>query len=257
VAYDKGRFAVSGPRALLGRLVDRLCDRFIDRQISRFQRRLLHPNMVLLADARKEAAAYVREYMPNALAIMRREDSLRIAFGRAPPEGLILEFGVGGGDSIRRIAAMADGRAVHGFDSFEGLPEDWAGRHEERGHYSLGGRLPDVPANVVLHKGLFAETLPAFLDTHDGACALVHIDCDLYASARTVLDALGHRIRPGTIIVFDEYFNYPTWRDHEHKAFQEFVAANGVAYDYFLWGGQEVAVVIRTVRQGSPRPLEC
>lgn len=236
-----------GPRAMMSRLLDRLCDRFIERQTDRFQRRLLHPNTLLLAEAQKEAAAYARDNMKNALAIMRREDSLRIALERAPAQGLVLEFGVGGGDSIRQIAALSGARTVHGFDSFEGLPEDWAGRHEERGHYSLGGTPPEVPANVILHRGLFDATLPDFLDAHDGTCAFLHVDCDLYSSARIVLEALTPRIGAGTIILFDEYFNYPSWRDNEHKAFQEFVAANKVTYDYLLWGHQEVAVVIKTV----------
>ncbi|MBT5050318.1 MAG: class I SAM-dependent methyltransferase [Rhodospirillaceae bacterium] len=236
---------MTGPRAFLSHLLDRLCDRFIDRQMERFQRRLLHPNMLLLAEAQKEAAAYARDNMPGALAVTRREDSLRIALDRAPERGLILEFGVGGGESIRQIAALSGTRTVHGFDSFEGLPEDWAGRHEERGHYSLGGTPPAVPANVILHRGLFDSTLPDFLAAHDGTCAFIHVDCDLYSSARIVLEALTPRIAPGTIILFDEYFNYPTWRDHEHKAFQEFTAANNVTYDYLLWGHQEVAVVIK------------
>lgn len=197
-------------RTTTGRFLDRLSDRFIKRQIDRFQRRLLHPNTLLLAEAQKEAAAYARDNMKDALAILRREDSLRIALERAPSNGLILEFGVGGGDSIRQIAAQTAGRTVHGFDSFEGLPEDWAGRHEERGHYSLGGTPPDVPANVILHRGLFDATLPGFLEAHDGPCALIHVDCDLYSSARFVLETLTPRITPGTVILFDEYFNYPT-----------------------------------------------
>jgi len=247
MAHAQGTDAVSGPRAWAGRLFDRLCDRFVDRQIDRFQRRLLHPNLLLLAEAQKEAAAFVRENMAGALAVMRREDALRIAVGRAPSDGLILEFGVGGGDSIRRIAALAPARAVHGFDSFDGLPQDWAGRHEERGHYSTGGVPPRVPANVALHKGLFADTLPGFLAAHEGPCAFVHVDCDLYASAKTVLDALAARLAPGAVILFDEYFNYPGWRDNEHRAFAEFTAAHRIAFDYLLWGRQEVAVAIRSV----------
>ncbi len=247
MAAAPGHKTVSGLRGLAGRLLDRLCDRFIDRQIDRFQRRLLHPNMLLLADAQKEAAQFVRDRMAGALAVTRREDSLRIALSRAPADGLVLEFGVAGGDSIRAIAALAPNRTVHGFDSFEGLPEDWAGRHEERGHYSTGGVLPEVPANVVLVKGLFADTLPGFLDRHDGPCAFVHVDCDIYSAAKTVLDALAPRLIPGTVILFDEYFNYPTWRDNEHRAFAEFTTTRHIAFDYLLWGHQEVAVVIRSV----------
>jgi hypothetical protein len=58
------------------------------------------------------------------------------------------------------------------------------------------------------------------------------MDCDLYDSAKIVFDLLGDRIAPGTIIVFDEYFNYPDWRLHEYKAFQEFVTRKGVKYEY-------------------------
>lgn len=233
--------------SLIGKFLDRLSDRFIDRLLDRAQRQALHPNALLLQAAQREAADYVKQHMQGALALGRRQDSLRIAYGRAPAKGLVLEFGVGGGDSTRLLAghAAADGRVVHGFDSFEGLPEDWAGRHEEKGHYSLGGQLPAMPANVMLHKGLFAETLPGFLSNHDGPCAFLHIDCDLHSSAAVVLDMLAPRIKPGTIILFDEYFNYPSWRDNEHKAFQEFVAAHKFSYDYLLWGHQEVAVAIR------------
>lgn len=234
-------------RAVIGRMTDKLFDRFIVRQIDRVQSRALHPNMLLLAEAQREAADFIKANMAGALAITRREDALRISLSRAPSEGLVLEFGVGGGDSIRAIARLLAGssRIVHGFDSFEGLPEDWAGRHEEKGHYSSNGVLPEVPRGVQLHKGLFAETLPDFLTHHSGQCAFVHVDCDLYSSAKTVLQALAPRIGPGTVILFDEYFNYPSWADHEHKAFGEFVAEHDLSFEYLLWGFQEVAVIIK------------
>jgi hypothetical protein len=43
---------------------------------------------------------------------------------------------------------------------------------------------------------------------------------------------LGNRIVPGTVIVFDEYWNYPNWKEHEFKAFQEFVNKVGLEYEY-------------------------
>ena len=66
--------------------------------------------------------------------------------------------------------------------------------------------------NVALHVGWFDDTLPAFLDRHDGNVAFVHIDSDLYSSAKTILDNLAPRVGPGTIIVFNEYFNDPNWK---------------------------------------------
>ena len=57
---------------------------------------------------------------------------------------------------------------------------------------------------VTLHRGLFSQTLPPFLDGHDGALRLAHIDCDLYSATETALEA-APRVTPGTVLVFDEY----------------------------------------------------
>ena len=62
--------------------------------------------------------------------------------------------------------------------------------------------------------------------------AFANIDCDIYSSTRTVLEALAPRLGPGSILVFDEYFAYPGWRDHEYRAFQEFAAARRLAFSY-------------------------
>jgi hypothetical protein len=76
--------------------------------------------------------------------------------------------------------------------------------------------------------------------------SFLHIDCDLYSSTKTVLHYLGNRIRSGTVIVFDEYFNYVGWRNHEYKAFAEFIAASGLSYRYIgvVPSYQQVGVVI-------------
>jgi hypothetical protein len=74
----------------------------------------------------------------------------------------------------------------------------------------------------------------------------LHIDCDLYSSTRTVLKLCGPRIRKGAVLVFDEYCNYPGWRDHEFRAFQEFVAETGRQYEYLsvVPSHQQVAVIV-------------
>jgi len=235
-------------RARLSAALDRVIARFVRIQLDMAEQRLLHPNALLRAEAQREAAEYVKERMANALVMARREDVLRVALARAPAAGLVMEFGVGGGESIREIARLAGSeRIVHGFDSFHGLPEDWAGRHEERGHYATGGRAPAAPQNVRFHVGLFADALPGFLAAHPGPAAFVHIDCDLYSATATVLDALAPRIGAGTVIVFDEYFNYPGWRGHEFRAFQEFVSRHAATYDYLCWGFQQAAVIVTAI----------
>ena len=159
---------------------------------------------------------------------------LRSALARAADFGLVMEFGVFTGRSIG-VIAEAVGATVHGFDSFRGLPEDWIDG-EAAGSYDSQGQLPEVPETVELHVGLFDETLPPFLREHSEPASFVHLDCDLYASTRSVLDILNRRLIPGTILVFDEYFAYSGWRDHEFRAFQEYIERSGKPYEYLAFG---------------------
>lgn len=45
--------------------------------------------------------------------------------------------------------------------------------------------------------------------------AVLHVDCDLYSSAITMLRSLGHMLRKGSIVVFDELVNYEGQRYEE------------------------------------------
>lgn len=242
---------MSARRNPLAALIERLFERLADILIARMSDKLLHPRTLLLRKAQEEAAAFAEEHMADALILNSGHDVLRLSLRRAPEDGMILEFGVAGGTSIN-VLAKGTARHIHGFDSFEGLPEDWGGRHEEKGHYSTGGVLPATPANVTLHKGWFDDTLPGFLENNDGDIAFVHIDCDLYSSTRTVLDRIAPRLKPGSIIVFDEFFNIPNWRQNEYRAFQEFVSAYGVRVSYICWAYQQVAVRIDHI-DNAPR----
>jgi hypothetical protein len=73
------------------------------------------------------------------------------------------------------------------------------------------------------------------LAQHKGLVAFLHIDCDLYASTSDVLAGLGDRLVPGSVIVFDEFFNYPGWQDGEYKAFKEFLDERGVGARYLAY----------------------
>jgi hypothetical protein len=192
--------------------------------------------------AAQESAGYAEERMPAALQFHRRRDLWDFALGKAPSAGIVAEFGVWKGESINHIAERLDPAPVFGFDSFEGLREDWSGWSEPKGTFSLGGRLPRVRPNVRLVKGWFDATIPAFLEGHGGPFALVHLDSDTYESTKTVLDLIGPRLAAGTVIIFDEYFGYRGWRIGEFRAWQEFVQRRGVAYDYLAFSNQSVAV---------------
>ena len=159
-------------------------------------------------------------------------ETLRFGLEEAQVGGMVLEFGVRFGKSINFIAQHTD-RQVHGFDSFEGLPEAWD--QFEAGVYSTGGQLPEVASNVRLHAGWFSDTLPAFVKEHAGPVRFMNVDCDIYSSTKTIFDLLADRIVPGTIIVFDEYLINPTWRDDEYKAFQEAVERHSWKYEYIAF----------------------
>jgi hypothetical protein len=222
--------------------------------LTRLYLRLFHNHFAkdlaleLQLEAKRESIAYLMTHMREAQLCGDRLTLHRLALEQVSTEGLYLELGVKSGGSIRDIARLC-GKTVHGFDSFEGLPEDWSGTSLRKGRFSRRGRLPSVPRNVRLHRGWFADSLPAFAADHPGPIAFMHVDCDLYSSTRTAFDVLGDRIGSGAVVVFDEYFNYPGWQAHEFKAFQEFVAARGVRYRYlgFVARGGSVAVRIDAV----------
>ncbi len=111
--------------------------------------------------------------------------------------------------------------------------------------------LRRVPGNVSLHLGRFEDTLPPFLTAHQGPVAFANIDCDLYSSTKTVFDAFAPRIGAGTILAFDEYFNYHNWQQHEFKAFQEYVQANGVRYQYLGFTQSGGSVLLRVPETGT------
>jgi len=175
------------------------------------------------------SAQYFVEKMQAAKRFDRKPDYLDHAIGLRPLDGLVLEFGVATGETVNHIASATPG-VVYGFDVFTGLPEDWRPGFPE-GAFARQA-LPRVLDNVELVVGLFAKTLPAFVHTHPGPVSLLHVDCDLSSSTRTIFRYLGHRIVPGTVILFDEYLNYPGWKQHEFKAFQEYIAWSGQTYEY-------------------------
>jgi hypothetical protein len=141
---------------------------------------------------------------------------------------LYMEFGVHDGASLRYWSHILAGEQsmLHGFDSFEGLPEDWNSLNP-RGHFSTNGSLPhfDDP-RVTLFKGWFEQTLPEYeWPEHDRL--VLGLDADLYSSTRYVLDTVGERLVPGSFVYFDEFMD----RQHELKAFAEFLDETGMAFE--------------------------
>jgi O-methyltransferase len=135
-----------------------------------------------------------------------------------------LEFGVfQGAATLYWSKLLLNPRSkLHGFDSFEGLPERWL-PHRPKGHFFTNGVIPLIDDDrVEFFKGWFNETLPDYrCPPHE--VLVINLDADLYASTVCVLKALQANIAPGTYIYFDE-FNH---REHELRAFDEFLIETG------------------------------
>ena len=224
---------------------------FVQRLLCNIQETLdyprMHPGREMSKTALAESVQYVRDHMTGAVPVETAREALDLAMRNASIEGHFLEFGVYRGGTIRHLAKRVPAHIVHGFDSFSGLPEAWAGNTSR---FDAKGKLPKVPSNVRLHVGFFSESIPRWLLANPGPVAFMHIDCDVYSSTRDIFQALADRIVPGSILVFDEYFNYPYWQHHEFKAFQEFVAAHKVSYEYLAYA--RIQVVIRILALQSP-----
>jgi hypothetical protein len=169
--------------------------------------------------------------------------------------GDIFEFGVYTGRSLALLAHyhQVNRKSIHhidferrvvGFDSFEGLPGGDDHPRWKTGMFRVnhsfhpickpGERVSpriiqmlfekyDLPAPVI-EAGEFSQLLPKVVGEKYTAAALVHIDCDLYESTHAVLGGIEPILQEGTILLFDDWFNFRGSRHKgEQKAFFEFM----------------------------------
>jgi len=200
--------------------------------------------------ASEESARYVLEHM-RAVPNFDTDYDLHEWVARTQLDrgllahGQVLEFGVATGRTLNQFAHWLPNKTIYGFDGFDGLPEDWTSRM--RKGFFARKNLPSVKANCKLVVGWFNETLPGFVERHPEPVALLHVDCDLYSSTVTVLDCLRDQIVAGTVIVFDEYMNYPGWQQDEFRAWQEFVQSRGIQYEYIGRVSRHQKVAVRVL----------
>ena len=174
----------------------------------------------------------------NAKELFTKQEMFEFASKNLSIEGLICEFGCQKGNSINCFAKNLPNKTIHGFDSFEGLPEKWFGPYR-KGIFKVNHKKVHFEENVKLHVGLFSDTIPVFKKENEGLLSFVHVDCDLYSSTKDVFNGLKDRFVKGTLILFDEYHNYPTWEEHEYKAFMEFIEETGFAFEYLAYKDSE------------------
>lgn len=204
----------------------------------------------LLTDASKvESFEHFKEHMEQSMLFRNKDRNRTYAIRRAIENGiaggLYVEFGVAGGDGCRLFgeALAPHGLKLTGFDSFEGLEEDWTGIQSgrEAGAFTQAGKLPKVPETVTLVKGWVQDTLPGYLkDTGKAPFSFLHMDMDTYTPTAYAMKAVKPRLKKGTVILFDELYGYPGWRHHEYKALQETLSDGD--YRYISFSSEAVAI---------------
>lgn len=210
----------------------------------------------LIEASKKESFEFFRAHMESSMLFHRRIRNCHFAIDRAIANnidrGLYVEFGVAGGKSARLFGSVLQAHklGLTGFDSFEGLEEDWTGKETGRrtGAFSTKGKLPEVPENVDLIKGMVQDTLPSFIEANHGMpFAFAHMDMDTYTPTLFALQALKPHLRQGSVILFDELYGYPGWKHHEYRALTETLDERD--YKYISFGPDSVAIeLVRTPR---------
>lgn len=188
---------------------------------------------------------YIEKNLNDALIFEDHKKLWLHAIKKVKKNGLFVEFGVYEGTSINFFSKnIASENIIIGFDSFEGLKEDWSGSSHSASSFDMKGKMPKVNKNVVLIKGWFEQTLPDFLDKHNEDFSFIHFDCDTFLSTDYLLKKINKRITKDTIIIFDEYIGYPNWENNEFLAWQNFVKNNNIKYKYIAFANQQAAIQI-------------
>ena len=194
----------------------------------------------------KKAAEYAlnnfnnASYFPNKSQLYQYIQSEVVS--RTNTEHIHAEFGVFKGQSINYFADCNHELRWYGFDSFEGLPEDWSGNGKMKEHFTTAGELPKVRQNVTLIAGLFEITLPQWVSAQNKPFAFLHLDADLYSSTKQVLDIASSYIDENTLFLFDEYFGYVGWENGEHKAWIEWLTNKPFLAECVAYAGNGTAL---------------
>ena len=197
-----------------------------------------------------ETVEYITSDMSEALIRKDAFEVLTFASKRGHPRRVVprVRGALGRHDQPHR--ATLPRQTVHGFDSFEGLPAPWSGYTLDAGAFSgegtPDGRRQRRTARRMVRRHVAGLSRIARRRRRLRPHRLRHLQL-----GKDDPRQLAPRVRPGTIIVFNEYFNYPNWKQHEFRAFQEFCTANRVEYRYLCWAMYEVAVEIMAI--GRPR----
>lgn len=153
-----------------------------------------------------------------------------------------LEFGVYTGNTANFFSEFT--HKLYAFDSFEGLSEDWAGMDMAQGTFDLNGKLPELNSNIEPVIGWVDDTLDDFLKKHNPKINFVHLDMDTYSPTKFTLEKIKPYLVKGSVIVFDELYQYIGWEEGEYKALYEVFNEDEFSYLAFNINGGNVSIQI-------------
>ena len=141
--------------------------------------------------------------------------------------GDVIEFGVYKSSSLIRFATFRKilendfSRKIVGFDAFGKFPQnignvntdtEFIKKFEAEGGNGLSKTEVDSILkyknfeNIELREGDVFETLPKWLlENPQTRISYLHLDLDVYAPTKFVLDEIWDRVVPGGLLVFDDY----------------------------------------------------
>jgi len=200
----------------------------------------------------------LRRWLLGKEMLNRLEDEHKIIVQAArltyTTEGDYLEFGVWTGRSFAEAyheipKAFDYSKSWHptkcttrffAFDSFKGLPGikgvdeggpfqkgDYCCEQEKFLSY-LKSQSVDL-CDVICVPGWYDKSLTEEVKTQHNLrqARIIHIDCDLYESTRDVLAFCTSLIQEGTVLIFDDWFQYKgNPQLGEHRAFNEWLGKN-------------------------------
>ncbi len=200
-----------------------------------------------IEDEYKDSYNYFKKYFYTSLMVNDRYAALRYAINKSlsnhEEDNLYLEFGVFVGKSINYTSKLLKDIKIYGFDSFEGLKEDWHANAYPKGAFNLNKKLPKLNHNVLPVVGWVQDTLPNFLiENKDKKINYVFLDLDTYPSTKYVLEKIKPHLKDKSIIVFDELYQYPGWRMGEFKALTEVFDEN--EFNYLCFANEFYGAVV-------------
>ena len=179
--------------------------------------------------------------------------ALKTSLDNNNSKGFFLEFGVYLGESINLFSKILEtykkakddeNKIIYGFDAFLGLKENWVGTSGAL-HLPLKSQAPKVNKNVILIKGWIQETLEPFLIKNNvKRIQFVNIDVDTYETTKFILQLIKPLLYSGSIIIFDELYNFPGWKVGEYKALKECFIDSEYKFICFAEDGKQAVIEI-------------